>query len=227
MQNQASIDGNFFKNYFLLKDSLQNDLNEFRISTFESIFSCAEDILSKYSFILSRNKKNLENSVDLFYSEAKTALNNIKTKLGKRNTEEQRNYGSENFKEGNYVESAENISPFISESFVLCEDKKDGEKISALENAVEKLYDINVISEVTSGKFVYFYEIKKRKPRKLWKWKDRISYISGFLQDKKSLSEKEKNEIREIMTSLNENKYLKYKRGDCFSDLNECFRRYL
>ncbi|MGV8168800.1 MAG: hypothetical protein ACP5N3_01975 [Candidatus Nanoarchaeia archaeon] len=89
---------------------------------------------------------------------------------------------------------------------------------SEFDDEDKKVKDINKILE---GKFINSYSLRDKKPRRLWKWEDRLEYVEGVLAE--ADSEKQKMNFEEMYLKIKNNYYLKIRHRDIYEKLSSYF----
>ncbi|MGV8162337.1 MAG: hypothetical protein ACP5N2_03340 [Candidatus Nanoarchaeia archaeon] len=82
--------------------------------------------------------------------------------------------------------------------------------------------NLPAVKDILSGKFCNLYSIKDKKPKRLWKWKDRLNYLEGFFNNYNK-NENEKEIFEELRTKIGSNYYLKKNHKDIYEKLSMYF----
>lgn len=102
------------------------------------------------------------------------------------------------------------------------DDVKKNEVKQITSSLVEDKEGVDTMSQILSGKFINSYSLKDKKPRKLWKWADRMKYLEGVFREKKFFQYDEVLRMN-VQHLINKNSYLKRKHKDIYDKINSYF----
>jgi len=211
---------NLVNDYLHLRKNLDDDLQDIVLMAKKIINSDVQDLLSRCRLTLDNSKNYLQASVDELCCDVNKVFKNFNYENKNKHfekTNQDSDYNSEKEKCG----LKNNVDDLIIESKILKITYTDSIR-DFTNNSSEK---INELAMVISGKMYNSQRIKDKKPRRLWRWVDRIEYVRGIILDGDFSSVDLKN-IEELRTVLQKNTYLKRKKRNYLDRLDECLRSY-
>lgn len=204
------LDDKLYDTYFFAKNRMGDVIQEIVSATMLSLKQCS---------------KEFENSAENLYCDLKNSLKNLLLCDEKRKYDGDRNTQFI-FPDTNLIKK--------NRGFVHIEDAEIVDEVYMQKNNYTSSINsfislsngkINSLAIVIAGKLCNSYGIKDKKPKRLWKWKDRIEYLKGYLNDNQ-ISLDERENLGNLRNLIYKNKYLRYKRKDYFSYLDSCFAKY-
>jgi hypothetical protein len=231
MINQEYTRKNIFWNYYDIRSSLENDLRNIHIDTKKIFSENLQDIILRLQLSFEKNQEQIEQSMDKLYFDMRTAFKNVFNCSGSNST------GKNNEKinyvvvhsgcETNHKIKNEKKHFEIEDACIVEDTVKNKSSYTFLVNKIIYSSDkiVNDVATVMAGKLCNSYGIKDRKPKRLWKWEDRIDYLRGYLKENK-ISDSEKEQINELRSALQKNRYLRSKRKDCYKRIDDCLAQY-
>jgi hypothetical protein len=237
MKNQETIKGAIFRSYETIKSSLEKDVNDIQFNVNRLI----DEGISEFAMIIQlsaiRNRKYFEDAKDEIYSDVKSVFNYVFRAGSEKDTVKNSNENDKSTDSKNkaiiiYSPLTKNVNvksyftDRIEDANIIGKEYVNknvrNENYTYLINNVISNSDsaISHAATVLSGKLCNSYGVRDRKPKRLWKWRDRLEYLQG-IADESNFSEQNKEQIKELKFALQKNNYLKTKRKDIYEKINE------
>lgn len=197
-----------FEQYAFVKSSIRNDLEDIARTAGRIVDFGSDDLLSKCILSAERNSRMIGDVAGTVYYRLKDALYYLRY--------------------GDYCGKKESSIEISVPAFAGHFTEKKTEKRNCYSAAILSVADgtnssiIKEAAEALSGKMHNSYDIKSRKPKRLWRWDERINYFKS-LTCGVCMSAEEKAEMIRLKEALSQNTYLKRRKREQYDALVKCF----